>query len=74
MHFYLWGAESRGLASIIAGRVAADRKNRPICSSSFAAAYRGGREYFECRFGFLSIIYSLLFNSVRCVLYLHDEL
>lgn len=65
MHLYLWGAESRDFGSIITGWVAADRKNRPICSSSFAAAADcGGRECFWMLFLLFNINNSLLLSSV----------
>ncbi len=66
MNLYLWGAESRDFGSIITGWVAADRKNRPICWSSFAAAAAdcGERECFWVLFLLFNINNSLLLSSV----------
>lgn len=61
VHLYLWGAERRDFGSIITGRVAADRKNRPICLSSCAVA-ADYREQ-ECLFLLLNINNRLFFCS-----------
>lgn len=62
---YLVGAESRAPGSIITGWVAADRKKRSICSSSFAAAGDGGWERRWARPLFFDIDSSLDLNPLR---------